>query len=483
MGRNVDWTLKIQVLISDFQDRNNLFALSDFAMLVTRETLAGVLRTPGPAKVKMIMQPGKARKQEPRRRLAAPELLQRYSEVRAFTERLAEPLSPEDCVIQSMPDVSPTRWHLAHTTWFFENFVLAGAQPGYKVFHPDYGFLFNSYYNSVGEQFPRPKRGLLSRPGLEEVLDYRSHVDNAIEALLGPGNANLGPEVLFVIELGLHHEQQHQELILTDIKHVLSQNPLFPAYRNRDPWNRPTSSPLEWLEFDEGLYQIGHQGVDFSFDNELPRHRVFLESFRLANRPTTNGEFLEFLEDGAYREPTLWLSEGWQRISADQWEAPLYWTKRNGQWFQFTHCGLQPLVPGEPVCHVSYFEADAFARWAQARLPTEAEWEVASTDLPMEGNFLHEQIPCPRLTPAAPAGDLQQMFGDVWEWTSSSYAPFPGYLPPRGALGEYNGKFMCNQYVLRGGSCATPKSHMRRTYRNFFPPDARWQFSGIRLAK
>jgi ergothioneine biosynthesis protein EgtB len=401
----------------------------------------------------------------------------RYRGVRAASERLCEPLSPEDCAIQSMPDASPAKWHLAHTSWFFEVFVLERRLPGYRPFHPEYRFLFNSYYESVGAQYPRPRRGLLSRPGLDEVLAYRAHVDRCVLALLEKeGGADA------VVELGLQHEQQHQELLLTDAKHLLAQNPLQPAYRAA-PEPPPAQAPaLRWCEFAEGVRWIGHAGGGFAFDNELPRHRVFLEAFALASRPVTNGEFLEFVQDGGYARPELWLSDGWSWIQRSGERAPLYWSQRDGRWRTFTLAGPRDLHPAEPVCHVSFYEADAYARWCGARLPSEAEWETAACERPVEGNFAESGLlqPAPaRAGGAAP----QQLFGDVWEWTRSSYAAYPGYTPPTGAFGEYNGKFMCNQLTLRGGSCATPRSHVRASYRNFFYPDARWQFSGLRLAR
>ncbi len=408
----------------------------------------------------------------------------RYSQVRRFSETLREPLSVEDCVVQSMPDVSPTRWHLAHTTWFFETFVL-GRRSGYRPYHPQFNYLFNSYYNAVGAQFPRPRRGLLSRPGLQEIADYRHAVDEEMTRVLT--GESLPDELLAVVELGLNHEQQHQELILTDIKHVLSCNPLLPVYREGAIPAPRDCPPPSWLDFDEGLHSIGHEGGGFAFDNELPRHREFLEAFQIAGRPVVCGEFIEFIEDGGYRRPELWLSAGWAQVQAESWEAPLYWMRRDGGWHVFTLAGLCPLEPAQPVCHVSYFEADAYATWAGARLPTEAEWEVASRSGSSEGDFVDRLLadglaihPNGR---AAVSTSPARMLGDVWEWTSSPYTAYPGYKPPEGAFGEYNGKFMCNQYVLRGGSCATPQSHIRPTYRNFFPPDARWQFTGFRLAR
>lgn len=422
-------------------------------------------------------------------------LAARYRDVRRFSETLAAPLTPEDCTVQSMPDVSPTKWHLAHTTWFFETFVFE-KEPGYEAFEPQYRMLFNSYYNGIGEQFPRPRRGFISRPGLGEVLEYRRHVDEAMLALL-ERDTSMDADIRAIVEIGLHHEQQHQELILTDIKHVLSQNPLRPTYlRAAKPPTAETqdsdhpSPQSNWVHFEEGLYSIGHGGSGFAYDNESPRHRTFLESFGLASRPVTSGEWLQFIEDGGYAQPGLWLSMGWSTVCHENWRAPLYWFEWEDQWWQFTLSGARPVDPHEPVCHVSYFEADAFARWAGYRLPTEAEWEVAATNEPITGNFVDTLIEAGRAPhPVAPAASgssarpLQQLFGDVWEWTASPYTPYPGYRAPEGALGEYNGKFMCNQYVLRGGSCATHSTHLRTTYRNFFPPEARWQFTGLRLAR
>jgi ergothioneine biosynthesis protein EgtB len=420
----------------------------------------------------------------PSEKISPSELAQRYSETRAFTERLAAPLAVEDCVIQSMPDVSPTRWHMAHTTWFFETFVLAQFLPGYAAFNPAYAYLFNSYYNSVGSQFPRPRRGLLSRPTVSEVLSYRHSIDEQIQNFLR--REDFGRDCLSIIELGINHEQQHQELILTDIKHVLSCNPLHPSYKKTSGTPRRRSSaqlPLSWKKFPEGLYWAGFSGKSFSFDNERPRHRVFIESFELASRPVTCGEYINFIQAGGYKRPEFWLSAGWQQVCASNWQAPLYWVKENEEWRQFTLLGLLAVNPDEPVCHVSYFEADAFARWAGARLPTEFEWELAACEETIEGNFVEADNFHPVC--AAPSGNssLSRMFGDVWEWTSSSYAAYPGFRTAENALGEYNGKFMCNQFVLRGGSCATPQSHIRAAYRNFFPPETQWQFSGFRLCR
>jgi len=391
--------------------------------------------------------------------------------------RLAAPLSAEDCTIQSMPDASPVKWHLAHTTWFFETFVLSPHQRGYRVFDPAYGYLFNSYYNAIGARHPRPERGMLSRPRLDEVLAYRRHVDQAMQAGV-PEQAHA------LIELGLQHEQQHQELILTDVKHMLSRNPLKPAYQKQWPLSPIQGRKRGWIEHEAGLYEVGHAGNGFGFDNEAPRHKVWLEGFCIATHPVTHGDWIEFIEDGGYRRPELWLSAGWDAVTARGWQAPQYWEKRDGRWRVFTLHGEAPVDPLTPVCHVSFYEAEAFARWADERLPTEAEWEVAARTASLEGNFMESGALHPMPLREAPAdGTPAQAFGDVWEWTRSDYAPYPGFKPAEGAVGEYNGKFMSGQYVLRGGSCATPASHIRATYRNFFPPDARWQFSGLRLAR
>jgi ergothioneine biosynthesis protein EgtB len=406
------------------------------------------------------------------------DLAETYRAIRAATEALCAPLSPEDCSLQSMPDASPAKWHLAHTAWFFETLVLEGL-PGYAPFHPAFRVLFNSYYQSVGEQHPRPERGVLSRPSLEEVRAYRRHVDRGILRLLDAGAA---ASALDAVELGLHHEQQHQELILTDVKHGFSRNPLRPAYRERAPEPAGRAQPLGWFGLEAGVREIGHAGPGFAFDNERPRHRVFVEAFALASRPVTNAEYLDFVRDAGYANPALWLSDGFATVRARGWRAPLYWEERDGQWWTHTLAGMAPLRADEPVCHVSHYEADAYARWAGARLPTEAEWECAAEDAPLEGAFVESGRLHP--APSPPPGRAPSaLFGDVWEWTASAYAPYPGFRPLAGSLGEYNAKFMSNQLVLRGGSCATPRSHIRRCYRNFFPPDARWQFSGIRLAR
>jgi ergothioneine biosynthesis protein EgtB len=393
-----------------------------------------------------------------------------FAEVRAATVALAQPLSAEDQMLQSMPDASPTKWHLAHTTWFFETFILVPA--GLPPVDGSFAHLFNSYYESVGPRVARPSRGLLSRPSLVQVHDYRRRVDDAVLSLL---QHPVSPQVEELLTLGLHHEQQHQELILTDIKHALAQNPTHPAYRPGPPPAPAEATPLTFTTHAEGLTAIGHQGGGFAFDNEGPRHRQYLRAFALADRLVTAGEYLQFMEDGGYRQPAHWLSDGWEAVRTQGWSAPAYWERTNGGWIQHTLTGTRPVHPAEPVCHLSQYEADAYARWAGARLPTEAEWEHAAAARPVDGNFVESG----RLHPAPGRG---QLFGDVWEWTSSAYAPYPGYRPPPGALGEYNGKFMSSQVVLRGGSCLSPRSHLRPTYRNFFPPGARWQMSGVRLA-
>ena len=411
-------------------------------------------------------------------------LCERYLAVRRWTERLCEPLATEDYVVQSMPDVSPTKWHLAHTSWFFETFLLTPHDASYRPFHPSFSYLFNSYYVTVGDRHCRQNRGLLSRPTVQDVYAYRRHVDEAMTRWFDEIERSQAKrqELLGVIELGLHHEQQHQELMLTDIKHVFWVNPLRPAYQPRPQRETVPVPPMKWEQFAAGVRAIGHDGNGFCFDNELPRHREFLEPFQLASRLVTNGEYLQFIEDGGYRRGDLWLSAGAATVQQEQWEAPLYWLRQDGRWWHHTLAGLRPVEEDEPVCHVSYFEADAYARWAGARLPTEAEWETAAEDVSIDGNLVERGALHP-LPLADGTMGLHQMFGDVWEWTRSQYSPYAGYQPAAGALGEYNGKFMCNQFVLRGGSCATPASHIRRTYRNFFPPDARWQFAGIRLAR
>jgi ergothioneine biosynthesis protein EgtB len=413
--------------------------------------------------------------------LDRPALLARYHHVRRTTEELCAPLSPEDHVVQAMPDVSPTKWHLAHVSWFFETFLLAPNLPAYTPLNPAYRVLFNSYYNAVGPQFSRPDRGHLSRPSVAEVMTYRAWVDRGMTDLIQRGDEARLRAAAPLLELGLNHEQQHQELILTDIKYNLAVNPLRPAYHAVVPGRGAATPPLGWREDGGGLCGIGHAGDGFAFDNELPRHTVYLRPFRIGSRPVTNGEYLQFIEAGGYDTATLWLSEGWRTVQERAWQAPLYWERVDGQWWAQTLGGPLPIDPHAPVAHVSYFEADAYARWRGVRLPTEPEWEHAAAGAPVRGNLQERGVFHP-LPATEPDGTLAQVFGDVWEWTQSAYAPYPGYRPAPGAVGEYNGKFMVSQMVLRGGSCVTPHSHIRASYRNFFPPDARWQFSGIRLA-
>jgi len=424
------------------------------------------------------------------------ELAARYSAVRRATEALVAPLSAEDAALQSMPDASPAKWHLAHTSWFFETFVLRPSLPGYTVLDPAYERLFNSYYLGIGNPHPRARRGLLSRPSLDQVYAYRRHVDAATERLLG---AELAPGLAELVELGLQHEQQHQELVLTDVKHLLSCHPGRPAYRpgarphpvsppaaRREaagPAGRGAVPALAWHPHPGGIVRIGAGEEGFAFDNERPRHRRWLEPFALATRLVTNGEWRAFVEDGGYARPELWLSDGWNTVRAEGWSAPLYWERDGDGWLEFGLSGLEPLEDDAPVCHVSGYEADAYARWAGARLPGEDEWEVVAHGVPVAGNLAPGEAPHPRPLAAAPDGAPAQLWGDVWEWTRSAYAPYPGYAPPPGPVGEYNGKFMSGQLVLRGGSCATPADHVRASYRNFFPPAARWQFTGVRLAK
>lgn len=410
-------------------------------------------------------------------------LADRYRTVRADSETLCAPLAIEDYGIQAMPDVSPPKWQLAHTTWFFENFILLPYARGYRVFHPRFGFLFNSYYATVGSFFPRAQRGLLARPTVEEVYRYRAHVDAAIAELLDSAPESIRAEIAPRVELGLHHEQQHQELLLTDIKYNFAINPLRPVYRSAPERERRPALPLAWLEYPGGLREIGYAGSGFAYDNESPRHRIFLREYRLASRLVTNGEYLEFIEADGYGRPELWLSDGWAAVRQRGFEAPLYWERIEGEWWQMTLGGLTRLAEREPVCHVSFYEAEAYARWRGKRLPTEAEWERAAADCELRGNFLDSGLFHPAAAATATTGEPAQIFGDVWEWTQSPYAPYPGFEPLAGSLGEYNGKFMCNQTVLRGGSCATPADHIRATYRNFFYPADRWQFMGLRLAE
>jgi ergothioneine biosynthesis protein EgtB len=412
-------------------------------------------------------------------------LADKFRAIRRTSDVLCEPLEPEDCCIQSMPDVSPTKWHLAHTSWFFETFVLKPALPGFRSPNPQYEYLFNSYYNAVGRQYARPARGLLSRPTLAKVMDYRGHIDEAMDDLFTNYLASEPNQALrAVIELGMHHEQQHQELMLMDIKHVFFCNPLRPAYRDLPSTLEDDVPPLQWIRYNGELQSMGHDGLGFAFDNETPQHRAYVESFKIADRLITCGEYLEFMEDRGYERPELWLSDAWNIIQTRGWSAPLYWECEDRKWRIMTLGGMRDLNPSEPVCHVSYYEADAYARWMDCWLPRESVWETVASSLPIQGNFREEDLLHPAPLPSQNGtGSLAQMFGDVWEWTCSPYSAYPGFRAKDGALGEYNGKFMCNQVVLRGGSCATPISHIRATYRNFFPPDARWPFTGIRLTK
>lgn len=415
---------------------------------------------------------------------AAARLVARFDQIRRQTEEICRPLLPEDTVVQPMVDVSPPKWHLAHTSWFFETFILQKYAPDYSVFHPKYNFLFNSYYNSIGSRVLRNQRGTLSRPGLQEVYQYRAYVNEQMQDFLQHAPENVLQEIAPVFELGLQHEQQHQELLVTDIKFILSTNPLLPAYAPK-PVKTLASEPVkpEMLPVKGGIYEIGYQGPDFCFDNELGVHQVYLADFEIRNTLVTNGEYLEFMEAGGYQDFRHWLGEGFELATTEQWQAPLYWLKTDDTWQHFTLHGLQELDPHAPVTHLSFYEANAYATWAGKRLLTEFEWEVACRQFNAgtpEGNFLESK----HLEPVAPQnleGGLQ-LLGNVWEWTYSAYHPYPNYSKAPGALGEYNGKFMINQLVLRGGSCATPASHIRPTYRNFFHPDKRWQFTGIRLA-
>ncbi len=413
------------------------------------------------------------------------ELEQDYARIRQQSESLCESLAIEDFCIQTIPEVSPTKWHLAHVSWFFEAMILEPFLKGYQCYNPRYAFLFNSYYYTVGEMHPRPRRGHLSRPTVEEIYQYRAWVDQHMGELLADVGHPERQAILQRTTIGLHHEQQHQELLLTDIKHVLAANPLRPSYDNL-PVPQGEAGGAEWIEFEGGLKEIGATGDHFAYDNELPRHSVYIAPYRLASRLITNGEYMEFMEAGGYQQSEHWLSDGWASINREGWQAPLYWFHEDGQWCYMTLGGPRAVDENSPVCHVSYYEADAYARWAGKRLPTEWEWEAAAGDQFILGNlretgYLH---PAPAGDPAVShSGRLSQMYGDVWEWTQSPYTPYPGFRPLSGALGEYNGKFMCNQMVLRGGSCVTAEDHLRSTYRNFFYPHERWQFMGLRLAE
>ena len=421
-------------------------------------------------------------------------LATRFAQVRATTENLAAPLSSEDANLQSMPDASPAKWHLAHTSWFFETFILERFDADFTPFNHAFRVLFNSYYNAVGDKHPRAERGLISRPNLAEVLAYRQHVTARIAELLPTLEVN-DAEFAALMWLGCNHEEQHQELILTDVKHLLSKNPLKPAYAKRWPLTAIQGRKPRWVDYRGGLIEIGRdpdrEGAGFAFDNEGPRHQVFLEPFELAAYPVTHGDFAAFIAAGGYTRAEWWLSMGWDWVQASRVAAPLYWEQRDGGWHTFTLRGMVPIDAHTPICHINYFEADAFARWAStqtqwqgARLPREAEWEHAARGAEIDGNFLESRALHPlALRDEKVSSQPSQLFGDVWEWTQSAYLPYPRFRAAEGAVGEYNGKFMCSQFVLRGGSCATPQQHIRATYRNFFPPDARWQFSGLRLAR
>ena len=415
---------------------------------------------------------------------ATQENIRQYQQIRARTELICQPLEPEDTVVQPIVDVSPPKWHMAHTSWFFETFLLQPHLPGYKLFHKQYSYLFNSYYNSVGSRVQRDQRSTLTRPPLRDIYAYRQHVDEHMHQLFQQLNEEKLAELLPVLQLGLQHEQQHQELLITDIKYILSTNPLLPVYQPRPTQAKATpATSATFLEVPGGTYTIGFQSDGFCFDNELGVHEVLLDDFQIMNRLVTNGEYMEFMQDIGYKNFRHWLDEGFALVNSQNLEAPLYWVRQEDGWHRFTMHGLEKVDPNDPVCHLSFYEADAYANWAGKRLPTEFEWEVASqVYAPTGGNFMESGQLEPSAANPAAAG-LQQLYGDVWEWTYSAYHPYPGFTKAPGAIGEYNGKFMLNQMVLRGGSCATAESHIRTTYRNFFHPDKRWQYNGIRLAQ
>lgn len=430
----------------------------------------------------MDVQTDISEKPREQKRLGRDHLKQKFKRVRSFTEKLTEPLEIEDFIVQVVTHASPVKWHLAHTSWFFEAFLLEKATDDYETLHPQYSYLFNSYYLQTGEPHCRDKRGNLSRPTVQEVFEYRTYVNDQVLAFIESSPDEVFRKWAEVIEIGLNHEQQHQELLITDLKYMFAQNPLYPVYTGRKQPEAPEPGKLQWSKFEEGVYEVGHAGGDFGYDNEFPKHKTYIQNFELANRLVTNREYLEFINDGGYSESKWWLDEGFATVEKENWKAPLYWIQKDDEWYHFTLNGIRKIDMNEPATHVSYFEADAYTRWAGVRLPTEQEWEVASNGLEIAGNFVENEYFHP--TAADPEAEgLQQMFGNVWEWTQSSYSPYPGYKPLPGALGEYNGKFMCNQYVLRGGSCATSESHIRKTYRNFFHPHEQWQFMGIRLAR
>lgn len=410
-------------------------------------------------------------------------LADRYRSVRKFSENICAPLSTEDYIVQSMPDASPAKWHLAHISWFFETFVIKKFDAEYTSDFPYYDYLFNSYYVQAGERFNRSQRGMITRPNVDDVYAYRKAIDEkVIELIMHADDATLH-EMAEVMEIGFNHEQQHQELMITDMKHMFSINPLNPEYVKKSFPEDRKAPELSFIPFEEGLYEIGHDGGSFCFDNETPRHRQFLESFELASRPVINREFMEFMEAGGYENQLLWLSDAWPVVQEEGWQAPMYWIKKNDEWYQKTLYGLKKVHPEDPVTHISYYEAEAYARWAGARLPREGEWEVACQNCRLEGHLVEDEIYQPIARQQDQGNGLHQMYGGVWEWTQSPYTPYPGYKPLEGALGEYNGKFMINQMVLRGGSCATSGTHIRSTYRNFFHPHLRWQFTGLRLAR
>jgi ergothioneine biosynthesis protein EgtB len=429
-----------------------------------------------------VAEPHTAERPGEKPRISARILAERLFETREHSLALAAPLSPEDMVVQAMDDASPTKWHLGHVTWFFETFVLRPYLEGYKLFDDSFNYCFNSYYESQGPRQPRPKRGLLTRPSSERVLAYRRHVDEALRRLLSREVSQSG-EVARLIEIGINHEQQHQELLLTDILALFAANPLRPAYQ-ASPSVLDLSAPdsIRWVSYPGGIYRIGHAGGDYCWDNEQPCHEALVHPFRLADRLVTNAEWLTFMADGGYTTPSLWLADGWTVVNREGWRSPLYWEETDAGWFQMSLQGLLPVVPAEPVVHVSYYEADAFARWAGKRLPTEFEWEIAAAEAVALDSGHRNGALRPSRAASKAAGGPKQLFSDVWQWTSSAYLPYPGYRPPAGAIGEYNGKFMVSQHVLRGASCVTPERHSRPTYRNFFYPHQRWQFLGLRLA-
>jgi len=405
-------------------------------------------------------------------------LASEYERVRRYTERLCEPLATDDYQIQSIVQTSPPKWHIAHVSWFFETFVLAHFRPGYKPLDARYDHIFNSYYYTHGEMHPRPRRGLLSRPTVAAIYDYRAHIDEQMGNLIEELDESQWDDLAFRVELGLNHEQQHQELLLMDVKHNFFINPLKPAYRDDLTVPQGETRSVRWVNLPGGIRQIGHQGRGFAFDNESPRHQVLMREHRLADRFVTNGEYLGFVEAGGYRDPALWLSDGWALLQREGLSHPLYWARTDNGWMQFTLGGLRELAADEPVCHLNFYEADAFARWAGKRLPSESELEAMLEEQPVTGNFADRDLLHP-----APAGDAGQWYGDLWAWTASPYSAYPGFKPLAGSMGEYNGKFMSNQMVLRGGSCVTSGEHVRSSYRNFFYPDERWAFTGLRLAE